>query len=624
MLFGLLTCLLTFSLILSACAEQATPTPTATTPKPTATTPASTATTPKPTATTPAPTATTPAAPAQAKWWDKWGQPQYGGTITRRAEDTSLYLDPGIIFGEGCQLWLEKLFCPDLTVDRSIWSFAAQWIPPEYFTGLLAESWEQTDPQTITVHLHQGVHWQNKAPVNGREFTTDDVVYNFDRMLGTGSGFTEPNMFFGGNLSIIDRAVAVDKYTFQIKLKSPTALAMDTLMNNEFGMIPPEWGEMVGAPVMPGPPGAPPGGGAPAGGAAEDWTAVIGTGPWILTDVVQGTSLTYSKNPDYWGHDPRYPQNQLPYADTLKQVAIKDMATALAALRTGKIDLIIDRGGPTLQQVQSLARTNPEIQQSAWPMDGYTLTFRCDREPFTDIRVRKALQLAVDLKTIAKTYYMGTVDGTPVGIMHPIFKGWSTPYDQWPQALKDEYSYNPTKAKQLLADAGYPNGFKTNIVGATSDSEILQIVKSYFNDVGVDMDIRIMDMVALRPFTAAGKHDQMSTTSEAGMTQGPLFNMRKRTTGFNENTSYNNDPKFDAMFAQFTATSSLDEAKEIVREMDLYALEQHWAVNLFPYNNPVVWQPWIKGYTGEFIGFPYTFYYARMWIDQDMKKSMGH
>ena len=73
-------------------------------------------------------------------------------------------------------------------------------------------------------------------------------------------------------------------------------------------------------------------------------------------------------------------------------------------------------------------------------------------------------------------------------------KGWGFPYEEWPQDLKDEYAYNPTAAKKLLADAGYPNGFKTNVVADTAgDMDLLQIVKSYFAEVGIDMEIRPME-----------------------------------------------------------------------------------------------------------------------------------
>ena len=91
-------------------------------------------------------------------------------------------------------------------------------------------------------------------------------------------------------------------------------------------------------------------------------------------------------------------------------------------------------------------------------------------------------------------------------------KGWGFPYEEWPQDLKDEYAYNPKAAKKLLADAGYPNGFKTNIVANTSaDMQLLQLVKSYFADIGIDMEIRPMESTDWTAFVINGhKHDQLA------------------------------------------------------------------------------------------------------------------
>ena len=111
--------------------------------------------------------------------------------------------------------------------------------------------------------------------------------------------------------------------------------------------------------------------------------------------------------------------------------------------------------------------------------------------PFNDIRVREAMQMAIDLPTIAKTYYGGTARPCPSTLTSNYMTGWGFPYSQWPQDLKDQYAYNPTAAKQLLAAAGYPNGFNTDVVvDAAADMDLLQIVKSYFAAIGVNMDIR--------------------------------------------------------------------------------------------------------------------------------------
>jgi peptide/nickel transport system substrate-binding protein len=600
------------SLLLAACAQQATPT--ATTPKPTATTPAPTATTPKPTATTPAPTATTPAPTAtQAHWWDKFGKPTYGGTLTIREGDlTGQSFDPRSPFGaQYTMFWIESLFQPDWAVDRALWAFNMGFTPTEYMTGCLAESWEQTDPLTWTVHLRQGVKWQDKPPVNGRELTAEDVQYSYDLALGTGSGFTEPNMFWASAIASVERVVATDKYTVEFKLKAPSAVVLFQIMEanvmRSFPIVAHEWVEQ---------------------GDTQNWRNAVGTGPFLLENFTDGVSYTLTRNPNYFGHDERWPQNQLPYIDTYKGVAITDMSTSIAALRTGKVDILCQtRGGMTWQQGASIAKTSPEIQQVWFPNPGFSLDMPCDMAPFTDIDVRKALNMSLDRKTIAKVHYGGFVDGTPCGVTSPLYKGWVLSYDQWPAELQENYSYNPTKAKQLLADAGYPNGFKTKcLFGTNDDLQLIQIIKDYFKDIGVDMDIDAQDSVSFRNIASGGQYNGMVFTNGSAMPFGPDWCIKFReSTNTRDNYAHNVDPDYDAMIRAFDAATTIEEAMQISIDADQYLLKQNWSVQTFRTAIPFAWQPYVKGYTGETI-IGATFFShvpTRLWIDQDLKKSMG-
>ena len=90
------------------------------------------------------------------------------------------------------------------------------------------------------------------------------------------------------------------------------------------------------------------------------------------------------------------------------------------------------------------------------------IDLRVDKAPFTDIRVRKALQMAIDLDTIAKTYYGGTTDGTPYGLLGPAQMGWYTPFDEWPADVKAGYTYNPEGANLFNAEGLPASPFRTD------------------------------------------------------------------------------------------------------------------------------------------------------------------
>jgi peptide/nickel transport system substrate-binding protein len=538
----------------------------------------------------------------------------------------TINLDPANMVMGAAQFGYETLFRASWTVDRAVYPFKSAFTPAEYYDGELAERWEQTGPTTAVVYIRQGVHWSDKEPTNGRELTAEDIQFNWDRTLGTGSGFSVPNPFFSGMVAYTEKVEAIDRYTVQFTFKKASAIALYDIFAPQVTILAPEWVDLYGSSnytMMVGPGGPPP--------ASEpeetttsttqkppaDWTTAVATGPYELTDFMPGSSMTLTRNPNYYLADERYPQNQLPYIETVKTFAIPDTATALASLRTGKIDRIPGGGrggGVTWQQVQSMQKTNPEVNVWWIPTEGPCLPVRVDRDPFTDIKVRQALQMSIDRATIASTHYGGTVDGVPCGLISPTQVGWCLPYDKWPTDVQEVYSYNPTKAKELLAEAGYPDGFDTDVVAATSqDLELLQIIKSYFMDIGVNMEINTMDDSTKADYVGSGRHDQLSYSEFAGGPQAPWQSISVMRDGDRQNAVYHNDPYFNELYEKILAATDMDDAKALVVEADMYFIKQCWMVITFPIANPALMKDYVKGFSGEYTGATYS----RFWIDKD-------
>lgn len=549
-----------------------------------------------------------------AKWWDKFGKPQYGGTIHIAELLERIKFDPfmgtdrfthlGFLFP------MEMLFAWDWTLDRKIWSFQGDFSPPEYFQGVLVDSWEQTDPFTITLHLRKGIHWQDKPPVNGREFIADDVVEHYHRMMGI-EGYNEPSPPYARSLEIVDKVTAEDKYTVVFKFKKPGVSGILTLTTlNGLNTIEPREAVTQG------------------GGMINDWKMCIGTGPWMVSDFVSGSSITFNKNPDYWGTDERHPQNRIPYADEFKMLHISDLATLKAALRTKKID-ITTTTNLSWKDVETLQNNAPELQDYDVTNCAYSLTMRVDHSPFNDIRVRKALQLAINLPEIAKNYYGGTVESIPCGQVSSNYKGWYYPYEEWPQKLKNEYNYNPDLSKKLLAESTADGVFKPNehggfdthvLAGSETDLTLLQIVKSYFMDIGVDMEIETMDPTAVFAYCIAGNNDQMFYAPHAAQTYSPTIVISTRFSKAPFNFSHCNDPVYDDAFNRFNSALTIDEAKKAMRDGDEQAIKQHWSVNILARKTYTIYQPYLKGYSGEMMStFGALQLFSRFWIDQGLK-----
>jgi peptide/nickel transport system substrate-binding protein len=591
--FLVTSCVMVILLLLASCGQPTTSTTPTSTPS---TTPTSTSSTTPTTTPTIKPTTTLAAT-----------TPKYGGTLiyrnTRDITDFDPYNTGAGSYYSGVRLWYETIVMADLTTDPNVFDFTGTYHPFEYDTGRLVESWETTDPQTWVLHVRKGIKWQDIAPVSGREFTAYDVEYSYHRQLGLGSGFTKPSPYIGAvNYVNIQSVTATDKYTVVFKLKEPDLETMRFVFEGCYDAIAAreaieKWGNL------------------------QDWRRQIGTGPFILEDYVSGSSWTAVKNPNYWGYDKLYPQNRLPYLDEIKVLIIPDNATAYAALRTGKIDML---ESVNWQQASALLKTNPELQERAWPQNGWSILMHVDTKPFDDIRIRKAMQMSLDLPTIAKTYYGGTVSSTIYGAY--AMPGYYTPFDQWPQNVKEGFTYNPAGAKKLLADAGYPTGFKfTLTASAVHDLDFYQVLKSYLGDVGIEMNIQVMDNAAWSAYTTADKHVTMSTVLTTNINYPPMVWINQYTSMHYVFRGHIKDPTYDQMWNQVKTIVNVEQQNKMIIQMNDYATAQFYRITTQPFNYFVMWQPWLKGYSGSLTRDSVLGVSTRMmWIDQALKESMGH
>ena len=513
---------------------------------------------------------------------------------------------------------LEKLSIADWGVDRSENNLRNEFLADEHIIPALAASWETPDPNTYIFHIRQGVRWHNKAPMNVRELTAQDVEYNYHRLTGTGSGFTSPP----ANTIQLDKLEyesiqATDKYTVVIKLKKPRLDALRVLVEDPNAWIsPPEVIKQHGD--------------------TGDWRNLVGTGPFELTDWVEGHSLTWTKNPDYWGTDEKYPQNRLPYIDTLRSMVMKDEATRLAALRSGKVDYIGHNAGSSIKTpdaIESLQRTNPDLQ--VWPYyfrSNACMAYDVTKPPYNDIRVRKALQLAVDLETINESYYKGLSVVTPQGLVGNFQTQFAIHYDQWPEEIKAGYRYDPEAAEKLLDEAGYPRGadgirFTTKMDGAiyaAFNQDYFAIVIDYWRKIGVEAELKVHEITEWVA-RVQGKQFEDMTWSIGGAPYHPISSLNTYYSGFIFNRGQVDDPKFTELYDAMTAATTMEELGKYSKEADLYSVAQHWQLwgPIEPSYN--VTQPWLKGHIGEFYMGVWNknAVFVPVWIDQDLKKELG-
>jgi peptide/nickel transport system substrate-binding protein len=601
-------CLVTVTLLSVACQSTATKPPT-TAP----TTASTTAPTAKPTTSPPTTTAQTTQAP---------GVPKYGGmvSITSSTDITGFDLSSSPTNGATQPLTNGTLLGGDWARGPA-GSNDVTWTNMGYYgvafeRGSLAESWEIPEVGTVIFHIRPGVRFaldpNNEASrlMNGREFTADDVIFNFTRAC------TFPTSFVKITQPVLARSSTFtkkDKYTVVMKnAEDPYTGFLLFAMGIGTRQMAPEVIQKYGSQL--------------------DWRNSAGTGPFILTDFVSGSQATLKRNPNYWDKDPVGPGkgNQLPYLDSVKFFIIPDVSTQLAAIRTAKTDL-----APllTADDAKSLIKSNPELKYLRTITDQPNiLAMRTDKAdlPFKDKKVRQALMMATDFELFKTQLYGGEAETLvwPVAVQNA--PDLIDPLDKMPQSVQTLYKYNPEGAKKLLAEAGYPSGFKTSVVCSSQASSIdaMSVFKDMWSKVGVSLDIQVREQVVYQSISSARSFTDMYYGMTLG--SGVWANMVsfRGTSMFNR--SYwdeptGKDPQVEAVFEDIQKNLFTNDTKARLayRQLMPYILEQAPVITV---PNPyfyMFWQPWVKNYHGEgmvdySMGNVSTTW---MWVDQDLKAS---
>jgi len=276
--------------------------------------------------------------------------------------------------------------------------------------------------------------------------------------------------------------------------------------------------------------------------------------------------------------------------------------------------------------VDTLKEKAPKLKVSKWlDTAGTFMAMRLDTKPFGDIRVRRALNLAVNQQEIIDSFYKGNAEL----LNYPFATTWAglyEPLEKHPDSIKELFSYNPEKAKKLLAEAGYPNGFTFEAMASASSQEGLDLasmVSAYFKQVGVTCNIKPLEYGAFLSSMTKKKHSP-GYFLHSGHTN-PFAVLRKNfLTNQTWNPSMFNDKWFNETWKAALANVNLDEQTVALKKLNEYVLEQTPYVWLPSPNIYTYWWPWIKNYYGEIrVGAvrPGPIY-ARMWVDQKLKKKM--
>ena len=336
-------------------------------------------------------------------------KPQYGGhlavgtihvTISALTWDTA---DWNWKLNHDQGAYGEMLFAADLSKAKrngGKYSFYADaWLPTDGMRGELAESWKWLEnPTRVEVKLRKGVMFPEKPGVMAaRELVADDVVWSYEKLVKSPKALK-------GYYDHIVKVEALDKHTVLYTLKGYNAEFEFRSGYGHYALIQPKEVATAGA---------------------GNWKNHVGSGPFMLTDHVSGNSSTYLKNSIYWDKEKIGAQEyKLPFVDKLTYHTIKDESAQYAALRTAKIDILENI---RWSAVDELKKSAPQLQWHRWIATGGTfMAMRTDVKPFDDVRVRRAMNMAVNKAEIVKEFYGGNAELFAYP-MHPDFLGYFEP-----------------------------------------------------------------------------------------------------------------------------------------------------------------------------------------------------
>jgi peptide/nickel transport system substrate-binding protein len=335
------------------------------------------------------------------------------------------------------------------------------------YEPLLATGWEWIDNKTLELELRQGVTFHD-----GSSFGSEDVVYTVNHVASEDSG-----VLTAANVNWMESAEALGPYKVRIHLKAPFPAAFAYLANAVFIM--PE-GHYDNAPMT--------------ADGKKDYGAVkpVGTGPYKFVESKPGEYVLWEKNDNYMTGTAK----GTPSIGKIKFRTIKEMNTQIAEILTGGLDWMWDVPKDQAEQMEASGQVTVEnaktmrISYIAFDVNGTS-----GDDFFTDKRVREAVAHAIDREAITRNM-VGPASVVINAACHPDQFGCTDDVPKW--------DYDPAKSKQLLAEAGYPDGFETTIY-AYRQREYTEAVIGDLAKVGIEANLNFMQYRALRDLVWKGE-----------------------------------------------------------------------------------------------------------------------
>lgn len=392
----------------------------------------------------------------------------------------------------------------------------------------LAEKWEiAPDGKTITMFLHKGVKFHN-----GKDMTADDVKFSFERIMNPDTGAIAKSYF-----ASVEAIEVKDPTTVVFKLKTADAAFIANTASAYASIVP--------------------------SGSTDLTKDAIGTGPFKLEKSEPGQYVLLKKNPDYFNKD-------LPKVETIKFQIMKDEAERLAAIRSGKIDI-----STISADSAKLLEGKPGVQVKNYQSLEYSyLGINVNKKPFDNPKVREAISYAVDRNQIVQTVWKG--EAALTGPIAPAITNWALDTASYPT-----YKTDVEKAKQLLAEAGFPNGFETQIETAATYPDMVetaQVIQQQLKAIGINAKINQLEWGNYIEVWKSKDMNLMVGRNTSGVDADRSMRFFFASTGSANVWNYSN-PAYDELVEKALGTVDQAERKKLYEQAQTLLVAD--APNLF-------------------------------------------
>ena len=381
----------------------------------------------------------------------------------------------------------------------------------------IAESWEQTDDQTYVFKIREGIKFHD-----GSDLTAEDVKFSLDRARNSAA--------VSYIVSFIEEVTVDDDHTVTVKTTAPYAPTLRNLAIPFAAIVPKAVVEADENAFIQNP---------------------VGSGPYKFVEWNHGDHVTLKAFDDYYAGKPE--------TENLIMKVIPETSQRTIALETGEVDLAYDLA------VNDIPKVNSDDKLTVYEIPSLTcwyVSMNMNKKPFDNPKVREAMSMAIDRQTIIDTINAGSGQTADAIIAPAVFGYYST-------GVKE---YNPTKAKELLAEAGYPNGFSTTLWVNDNQSriEMCQAMQAMLLEVGVQCNLEVLEFGSFISRTTAGDHDlaYFGWTTSSGDADYSYYSLEHSTQqGAAGNRSFLADPDVDKLIEEARSNTNEEERKELYKEL---------------------------------------------------------